>query len=140
MTVSQAQSALNKLGYRDYEGKLLTVDGQWGARSASALKKFQAAAGITVDGLFGPQSATALNNALNNSKTSPVTTKPVSKPVVATGSGSTSASSNIIESTAKTLSSSTLGNMNMKLIYVASAIIVLAMAYPAIKKMKKKRA
>lgn len=40
LDVKIAQAALNSLGYKDYENKVLIVDGKWGGRSSSAWMKY----------------------------------------------------------------------------------------------------
>ncbi len=53
--VKGLQTALNRLGYPCGE-----VDGDFGAKTEAAVRRFQAAAGIDVDGEFGRQSYAAL--------------------------------------------------------------------------------
>ena len=48
--VKKLQKALNKLGYKDKNGKKLQVDGVMGVLTISSLKKFQKAMGITKSG------------------------------------------------------------------------------------------
>lgn len=51
--VTLMQMSLNNLGFRDADGKALVIDGSFGGRSDFALKKYQAARGLTVDGICG---------------------------------------------------------------------------------------
>ncbi len=54
--VNVVQAVVNaKLGSR------LAVDGQYGKKTAAAVKRFQKAAGISADGIVGPQTWAALN-------------------------------------------------------------------------------
>ena len=48
--VKQLQKALNKLGFKDKNGKKLKVDGVFGPLTLSSLKKFQKAMGVTKSG------------------------------------------------------------------------------------------
>lgn len=59
MTIKQRQLLLTYLGY--YKGK---IDGDWGAQSKEATKKFQKAFGITVDGKCGAETQKALKHAV----------------------------------------------------------------------------
>ena len=52
------QTRLNYLGYACYK-----VDGDFGARTDTAVKAFQKAEGLTVDGIVGNQTWDALNKA-----------------------------------------------------------------------------
>lgn len=52
--VKTLQSSLNHLGYKDYAGKALAVDGSFGKRTLSALKSFQEDNGLEADGICGP--------------------------------------------------------------------------------------
>lgn len=50
MTVEQAQRALNSLGFKGADGKVLTPDGKLGPNTASALRAFQSKNGLAVSG------------------------------------------------------------------------------------------
>lgn len=63
-TTLDVQKALNKLGFRDYESKLLTEDGADGPRTQSAVKTYQNARGLAVDGIAGPQTKSKLTDDL----------------------------------------------------------------------------
>lgn len=58
--VKTLQSLLNKYGAR------LTVDGEFGPKTESAVYAFQSANGLTVDGIVGPQTASKLNSGKAN--------------------------------------------------------------------------
>lgn len=62
MSTSSIQSALNKLGITDQNGKKLTVDGAYGPLTTSAVAKLQKKLGITSDGWFGPETESALKS------------------------------------------------------------------------------
>lgn len=49
-----AQAAINRLGLTDSSGKPLAVDGKYGPRTTSAVKKLQKALGLPVDGKMTP--------------------------------------------------------------------------------------
>lgn len=59
--VKRLQRALEQLGYSPG-----TIDGDYGASTQAALKKFQQAQGLTADGIYGPKTAQALKQALQN--------------------------------------------------------------------------
>ncbi len=58
LQVAQLQDMLNKLGY-----DCGTVDGVFGRKTQTAVKKFQADAALTKDGVVGPATWQALNEA-----------------------------------------------------------------------------
>lgn len=51
--VQLLQETLAQLGYRDAEGRALTADGHFGARTEEALRSFQRENGLAVDGVAG---------------------------------------------------------------------------------------
>ena len=53
--VSELQSLLNELGYRDGSDAMLAVDGSFGRRTEEAVKNFQRINGLGVDGVCGPK-------------------------------------------------------------------------------------
>jgi peptidoglycan hydrolase-like protein with peptidoglycan-binding domain len=66
--VKQIQESLNSLGYTDYNSKPLSIDGDTGPKTKSAVKKFQIDynknhpdSQIGVDGVIGPETRQALN-------------------------------------------------------------------------------
>lgn len=61
--VRAAQAALNALGYRDAGGRVLVVDGDFGARTRHALEAFQRDTGVGVEGRIGPGTLAALQRA-----------------------------------------------------------------------------
>lgn len=61
--VQQAQALLNRFGYRDGEGRPLREDGDFGARSTTAVKAFQQAHGLQADGVIGSKTRNALQAA-----------------------------------------------------------------------------
>lgn len=58
--VRSLQSALDKLGYRDNDGRELRIDGDFGARTKQAVMAFQLAHGLDVDGVVGRDTRAAL--------------------------------------------------------------------------------
>ena len=62
--VAVLQSILNLLGYVGSNGKPLTVDGEFGMNTASALMDFQKAAGLAEDGVCGSKTWKKLKDAL----------------------------------------------------------------------------
>lgn len=54
--VSELQSDLNLLGYRDADDNKLKIDGSFGAKTEQAVKNYQKDQGLKVDGHFGPKS------------------------------------------------------------------------------------
>lgn len=62
----ELQVMLNFLGYTDQYGMKLLVDGDYGLKTASAVRKLQTALKIVVDGVYGPQSAKALQALLDH--------------------------------------------------------------------------
>lgn len=61
MTIKQVQQYLNVLGMASPK---LVEDGKLGAKTYTAIKKFQASKGLTPDGVAGPQTKTALHLAM----------------------------------------------------------------------------
>ncbi|MDR1075618.1 MAG: peptidoglycan-binding protein [Xanthomonadaceae bacterium] len=61
--VKRLQETMNRLGYRDNEGKALGTDGVFGSRTEQAVRAFQKARGIGVDGVVGPDTRTAIGQA-----------------------------------------------------------------------------
>lgn len=53
--VLKLQKNLNSLGYKDDERKPLVEDGDFGAKTEQALKKFQKSAGIKIDGVYNKE-------------------------------------------------------------------------------------
>lgn len=64
--VEHLQNCLNYLGYKDYDGKELEVDGDWGGRTHASFLSFQRANRLNPDGVYGPLSYSALRQAVNN--------------------------------------------------------------------------
>ncbi|WP_067927611.1 peptidoglycan-binding protein [Alicyclobacillus shizuokensis] len=95
--VKTLQTALNQLGY-----SCGTVDGVFGSKTLSAVKKFQKAKGLVMDGVVGPKTWAALKSALG-SVASRGGTPPTS---VTTGSSSGSSGSSSSGSTSSGSSSS----------------------------------
>jgi len=62
MDVKEIQATLNRLGYRDNDGRKLVVDGIFGPRTAAAVRNFQRSVGIAVTGDVGPQTRGALSS------------------------------------------------------------------------------
>lgn len=58
--IRHLQDTLNKLGYRDHQGRVLSEDGDFGDRTREALQAYQQAHGLKVDGIAGPQTLEAL--------------------------------------------------------------------------------
>ena len=58
--IGHLQGSLNKLGYRDHEGRALKEDGGFGDRTREALQAYQRAHGLKADGIAGPQTLEAL--------------------------------------------------------------------------------
>ena len=58
--IRHLQDSLNKLGYRDHEGRALKEDGGYGDRTKEALQAYQQAHGLKADGIAGPQTLEAL--------------------------------------------------------------------------------
>lgn len=58
--IRHLQDTLNKLGYRDQQGRSLGEDGGFGDRTKEALQAYQQAHGLKVDGIAGPQTLEAL--------------------------------------------------------------------------------
>ena len=52
---AELQEDLNKLGYRDQDGKKLVIDGSCGGRTVAAIKNLQRENGLEVDGHCGPK-------------------------------------------------------------------------------------
>lgn len=61
--VRAMQETLNRLGYRDDQGRPLTVDGDFGERSRQALATFQRENHLREDGVAGPRTLASLNEA-----------------------------------------------------------------------------
>ena len=58
--IRHLQDTLNKLGYRDQQGRSLKEDGGFGDRTREALQAYQQAHGLKADGIAGPQTLEAL--------------------------------------------------------------------------------
>ncbi len=58
--VRQLQEELNRLGYRDGQGRALAVDGDFGANTRHAVQSFQQAHGLPNDGMVGQRTREAL--------------------------------------------------------------------------------
>jgi len=58
--IRHLQDTLNKLGYRDHQGRALKEDGGFGDRTKEALQAYQQAHGLKADGIAGPQTLEAL--------------------------------------------------------------------------------
>jgi peptidoglycan hydrolase-like protein with peptidoglycan-binding domain len=58
--IRHLQDTLNKLGYRDQQGRSLKEDGGFGDRTKEALQAYQRAHGLKADGIAGPQTLEAL--------------------------------------------------------------------------------
>lgn len=58
--IRHLQDTLNKLGYRDYQGRALNEDGGFGDRTREALQGYQQAHGLKADGIVGPKTLEAL--------------------------------------------------------------------------------
>ncbi|MEH6420831.1 peptidoglycan-binding protein [Pseudomonas sp. CGJS7] len=61
--VRELQQTLNRLGYRDAEGKPLQVDGHFGGNTKHAVEAFQRANHLDQDGKAGPKTLEALKHA-----------------------------------------------------------------------------
>lgn len=61
--VRALQEGLNRLGYRDGEGKALTADGDFGDRTRQAVQAFQREHGLKDDGVAGPKTLEAMKQA-----------------------------------------------------------------------------
>lgn len=62
------QHSLNKLGYRDAQGRPLAEDSDYGQRTKEAVEAFQRANGLKVDGLAGPDTVQSIGKHLPNGK------------------------------------------------------------------------
>ncbi|MFC5740018.1 XVIPCD domain-containing protein [Dyella tabacisoli] len=60
--VQALQTALNKLGYTDVQGKTLQADGDFGANTKHAVEAFQHDHGLKVDGIAGPKTLEAIHH------------------------------------------------------------------------------
>lgn len=60
--VFAVQSILKAKGYKDNDGHVLATDSSFGAKTEAALKKYQAANGLTVDGIAGAKTWNSLIN------------------------------------------------------------------------------
>lgn len=58
--VKSLQRLLKALGYKDHNGAVLSIDGDFGSKTECALRAYQKAKGLTVDGICGKNSWTAL--------------------------------------------------------------------------------
>lgn len=61
--VKQLQTALNRLGFTDSQGKSLKVDGQLGPRTTAAIKRLQRRLGLKADGIVTPALLKQVRNA-----------------------------------------------------------------------------
>ncbi|MEH6420840.1 XVIPCD domain-containing protein [Pseudomonas sp. CGJS7] len=61
--VRALQEKLNRLGYRDEQGRPLTADGDFGERTHQAVRAFQRENGLKEDGAAGPRTLDALDRA-----------------------------------------------------------------------------
>ncbi|SDY19862.1 Peptidoglycan-binding (PGRP) domain of peptidoglycan hydrolases-containing protein [Lysobacter sp. yr284] len=61
--VRAMQETLNRLGYRDDQGRPLAADGDFGERSRQAVARFQRENGLREDGVAGPRTLDALREA-----------------------------------------------------------------------------
>jgi hypothetical protein len=64
-TIGEVQSALNKLGFKDADGKTLSIDGQVGKNTKFAVQAFQKKYGLTVDGIPGLNTMAKLQGLVN---------------------------------------------------------------------------
>lgn len=64
------QNALNQMKVRDGKGNALIVDGDAGARTIEAVKRFQSICGLTVDGIAGNNTFNAINLILSRPRCS----------------------------------------------------------------------
>ena len=62
--VKKLQKNLNKLGFKDNANKPLVEDGNFGAKTEEALKKFQKAKSLEVDGVYGQNSYKAMSKVI----------------------------------------------------------------------------
>lgn len=51
--VKSLQRLLKALGYKDSDGKAISIDGECGSKTEAAIKNFQKAKGLSVDGICG---------------------------------------------------------------------------------------
>lgn len=72
-SVRALQEDLNRLGFRDGQGRPLQADGQFGARTEQAVRAFQQANGLGVDGIVGRETRAAMTqSARDPQKTAPL--------------------------------------------------------------------
>ena len=62
--VKKLQKNLNKLGFKDKANKPLVEDGDFGAKTEEALKKFQKEKSLEVDGIYGQNSYKAMSKVI----------------------------------------------------------------------------
>lgn len=74
--VRALQETLNRLGYRDDQGRPLAADGDFGERSRQALAAFQRENGLREDGVAGPRTLEALREAGPRREAQPLISSP----------------------------------------------------------------
>ncbi|GGA26032.1 peptidoglycan-binding domain-containing protein [Dyella nitratireducens] len=69
--VGELQARLNNLGYTNAQGRLLTVDNDFGRDTRSAIEAFQRNNNLTVDGIAGPNTRAVLQEATRAASIAP---------------------------------------------------------------------
>ncbi len=69
--VRSLQQRLNSLGYGDAQGRILTVDGDFGSSTRQSVEAFQRAQGLGVDGVVGRDTFAALGRAAAEARATP---------------------------------------------------------------------